>query len=274
MCIFAMPVQSVTDTRIYVAPNVNLDRQLTVYEMSVTLRTPGNAMILPVPGDVNTVELVDLSKAKDILEKLDAAFEFDPYSRSLSRGLTKSVTNDSLTLQVFEVGSYKVSLAATLDDLDRLDPEVFTVSDEAKAALRSSTRDGKFGFVVATLTQSGPYHPLAYIHDSEGPLFVPTRHEHGAGDGDMAEWDHTIFYVGPARSTWDTLGGRVKTARDVFDVQGNYLYRALLADVERHVPQIRAFIHPGAPIHRLRIKGQLRSADLIIPAPDDAALIA
>ena len=90
-------------------------------------QTATPAMILPIPA--GPVEMVDLSAFADIFVELNKAFPKPPARRSKgrSRGGDRSLMLDSF-LEVQAVGSYSVSVAPSLEDLQRIDPSVFTVS--------------------------------------------------------------------------------------------------------------------------------------------------
>jgi hypothetical protein len=178
MCIISNPVESVSQTKILVGPNKNLDRQITVYSNQVNNVSESNAMILPVPHP-STIEFIDLSKYKHLFTDLDKVF-YKPQSRFLSKGMNFSLSANSAKLQVFNVGSYKVSLAMGLSDLNRVDGSVFNLSSGCYDLLKSSY-DSTFGFIICKLAKGlENYHPFAYSHQmiKPGQLFIPTKHYH------------------------------------------------------------------------------------------------
>ena len=266
MCILASPVKSVANTRIFVGYDDSRTRQLTVYSMSVQLQQrtgKGNAMILPVPTGLlaaTSIQPVDLSDTPDFFQPFVERFQVRSRSLSLSTGLDRD------SLAVIRVGNYDVSIVPTVDDVKRLNPDVFAVSAETERTLRKNYPN-RCAFLVAQLRVSGDFHPLGYTHPLVGGhLFVPTRHEHGNTSATAtADWDHEIFYL---------------TARDPVTMplaERNYAYRKTLdASAARHVLQevadqlptdspVRPFLSQGAPLSRLKGRGPLANIDLTIP---------
>lgn len=263
MCILAQPVRTVSNTRIFVGSNGT--RQLTVYEMAVQLAESqsGNAMILPAPAaSPSDIELIDMSDHPKFFDDLDRAF------RMRSRSLSKAPPMLG-RLEVHRVGNYDVSIADTIDDLDRLNPEVFTLSDDAKQALgpNYSRLDGpKHVFIVAVLRESGKFHPLAHTHPiaAGGKLFVPTRHEHGHNHGDdpqggRADWDHHIFHQS-VDNDFDDLPGS-KNHREVRSVKDKFsTTKRVLESAAEKVPALAPYLANG--LVRSKFKGSLRNMDL------------
>jgi hypothetical protein len=273
MCIMAMPVRSVSNTRIFIGTDGT--RQLTIYEMAVELAArrqaanstvaPGNAMILPAPAESpEDIELIDMTKDKGFFDGLDRIFA-NPRgmrSRSLSKGMSDS-------LKVHQVGSYSVSIADTLNDLDRLNPEVFTLSPAAKQALGpnySRINGPKHVFIVATLRESGKFHPLAYTHPNpaDGRLFVPTRHEHGDGEGETASWDHHIYHQSPRADFSELPSGKNHRVALTAEDNTKYVVQPWARYTVETVPELAPFIFVGesAPIVRSKFSGTLKNMDL------------
>ena len=73
MCIISYPVLLVNSTNIFVGPNKNYTRQITVYSNKVHNTKTDNAMILPVPY-ASTVQLFDLSKYPNFFKDIDNCF--------------------------------------------------------------------------------------------------------------------------------------------------------------------------------------------------------
>lgn len=251
MCILALPVRSVSNTRIFTSEHQG--RQLVVYEMSVKMRTSGNAMILPVPtvrkGDIH---LVNLEAVPDFLERMPLLFQ------GMTLGLTKS-----RGLSVEKVGSYLVSVAGNLEELDLVNPEVFTLGPRVKEILSRHYAKG-FCFVVAQLSHSGKYHPLAYTHPlaPEGHLFVPTMHEHG-DDHEKPRWDHQIYTLGghglltsPGRVLFKSSKNRLRAGQ-----VSNYLAR-----VGEKVPDLKGYLdtREDCVLYAFEVKGQQRNMDMLL----------
>lgn len=267
MCIMALPVRSVSNTRIFAGFNPERTRQLTIYEMAVTLQTPGNAMILPVPASgAEDVDLIDMSAVPKFFDDLDTVFEPMYLGTRGSRGVPASGM-----LKVHEVGSYRVSIAGKIDDLLLVDPEVFSLSVDTAATLARHYATG-FAFVVATMRESGKFHPLAYtspLTRTDG-LFVPTRHEHGKVDRvPRAQWDHHIYRQ--RLSMFSELPGskdhtdiRSKNSRDGY---GNVMIQAWARAQIAKVPALAPFLdgdEKTAKVFRSKFQGPLANIDLIL----------
>ncbi len=183
MCIISEPVESVAKTKILVAPDATGTRQLTVYSNAVDNNSPNNAMLLPVPNP-KSVQFHDLSKYKNIFSDCDNSF-YKPVSRSFGLSLNSynSDGHKSAKLAVFDVGSYKVSLAMGIKDLKRVDESVFSLSDGCYEMMSQEYSDPVFGFVICKLnTGREEYHPMGYSHEiSGGKMFIPTKHYHAHG---------------------------------------------------------------------------------------------
>jgi hypothetical protein len=181
MCLISTEIESVSNTKILVAPNNNNTRQLVIYSNNVNNVSESNAMVLPVPLP-QTIKFIDLSKYKEIFEDCAKCF-YNPikslnYSNSISTNSFN--TRDDKPLQVFEVGSYKVSLALNLEQISRVDVRVFKLSQGLKQILETYYYQPYWGFIICKLN-SGPesYHPFAYSHQIiDSKVYIPTRHYH------------------------------------------------------------------------------------------------
>ena len=127
MCIFAFPVESVSDTRIAIMKMPD-NLQLTVYENSVaTSVAGGNVMILPVPNR-ERVEMVDLSQNGWNWSEIDSYYfpqnsnKYPIAAASFSFGMQMQ---SSAPLPVTQCGGYDVSYAPTLQDMARINAFVF-----------------------------------------------------------------------------------------------------------------------------------------------------
>lgn len=201
MCIFSGEIQSVSGTKILVAPvygckletyrkhGVDKQRkvpvgsplQLTVYSNTVS-HTPSDnatAMVLPVPliTGPNRFKFVNLQNYSDLFEDLEMMF---PKMRSQTR-TNSADTNSTDEIPVVQVGSYKASLVNKLRDFSKLNG-VFSLDPGTAEILRKYYATG-YAFVVCQLNPDVTeftYHPFAYVHElrRDGQLFVPTRHYH------------------------------------------------------------------------------------------------
>jgi Putative zinc finger in N-recognin (UBR box) len=232
MCIFSGPVESVSKTKILVAP-ISKETQLTVYANQVHLNDNNPAaMILPFPnptGRSDGVAMVDMTEFKDGFFKLvDRAFpeEFSWQNSDLESVGARGYSTKSL--QVFDCGSYQYSVSPTYGDLDRIQSNVFHLDPSVHALLGTHYGSG-YGFLVCILKKSGSYSPIAYTSPIiNGKLFVPTRHEHGSSHrhqrpwlghsmrepiyatvnaGELADdWDHDLYVLGGIERTLPALG--------------------------------------------------------------------
>lgn len=184
MCIFAYPVESVTNTRIGIV-YMQGNRQLTVYENSV-MTSVGNVMILPVPNTTN-VQMVDLSKTKwdwfsirrtyfPEKQRHDLRFAAAGFGSGGGWGM-----QENAPLPVSQCGGYQVTIAPSLEDMCRVDASVFTLPKDIQDVLKVHYGTG-FSFIVCQFQRGKTAgHPIAYVHGMlpSGSLFIPTRHEHG-----------------------------------------------------------------------------------------------
>ncbi len=266
----AMPVKSVSNTRIFVGCDQVRTRQLTVYEMAVVLQTPGNAMILPVPAsDPSEVELLDLTLVPKFFAKFIRAFEPLTLGLDVMRG-----SRSMEPLKVHDVGNYRVSIAGSVADLSRVDPAVFQLSAETAETL-TSYGEG-FVFVVATFRESGKFHPLAYTHPmpADGTLFVPTRHEHGdkhlpsqkRDTADAAFFDHDICRQESSQFVQPL--GRFDKSSEVSatspDGYGGVMADRWATDQMNRVPGLMPFLRQGqgARLVRSELNGPFKNMDL------------
>jgi len=174
-----------------------------------------NAMILPAPLKAGQkIEVLDLSKDKFSFERISKWFPkiANPRAQKFLKKERKSASSQG-KLDVLAVGNYFISLAETLDDLDRIDPEVFKVSPNIKDLFSKHYSKG-FGFVVCSFdpNKSMKAHPLGYVHDlmDGGKMFVPTRHQHTEEVKDEEDFDHEIYSINTSEE-----GGAGMSVEDV-----------------------------------------------------------
>jgi hypothetical protein len=179
MCMISNEIESVSNTKILVAPNHDKTRQLTVYSNYVSNVSESNAMVLPVPLP-QTLQFIDLSNYANLFEDCAKCF-YNPYkSKSLSYSTNSANTKDDKPLQVFNIGSYKVSVAMNLEQIEKVDSRVFKLSQGLAQTLNTFYYQPYWGFIICKLN-SGPesYHPLAYSHQIiDNKIYIPTRHYH------------------------------------------------------------------------------------------------
>jgi len=288
MCCFNRPVQGVSQTRILVAPTKD-GRQITVYEHKVGVigggrgrkedeekkdkikkeqekAKYGNAMILPCPLKAGSkVQLLDLSKDSFSFERVENYFPKEPVPQSRGVRLHKPVTTDNSKLAVHEVGAYFVSIAENLGDLKRIDPAVFTVSENIEHLFAAHYAAG-FGFIVCCFNPDKAIvdgHPIAYVHDvmPDGRFFVPCRHEHGHGTQAMETFDHFIYSLNTGK------GDAGDTRDEILAAHPQWLYdKDFAADTAVTSALMAPLYAPVTALRRRRIQGKFKNDDLIFVA--------
>jgi hypothetical protein len=199
MCIIPGPIQSVNQTKLFVMPSKDKQRQMTFYSNAVETKDE-NLMILPVPNP-GTLKLhtVKYKRMFRDLERSVAKIHYqaiDLCSRVYSAALTSTDT-----LEILDHGSYRVSIAPTVQDLFRLDTTVFHLTPDLYQFFEKHYTS-EFGYLCCVLKPGViTYEPLCYSHalHSTKKLFVPTLHYHnhdGKVSTDTADWDHCIYSVG------------------------------------------------------------------------------
>ena len=204
---FAFPVKNVKKTKILVAPldTAGLE-QLTIYENSVSRDPAGKpiVMVLPVPNPTKRADFAkfySMTDCNDFFKTLDSRFHRMLQHKSASRGVPDGALFGSLSpLEIVTSGSYSISLAPTISDLDRLQTDFFGELPASFLDFVQKHYPSTFGFIVCQSSKTNEdFEPIAYSHAtaSKGQLFVPTRHEHG-GDGaeEKADWHHKIYVIG------------------------------------------------------------------------------
>jgi hypothetical protein len=138
MCCFSssfVEIVSVSGTLIFVCP-LHGESQFTIYQTFVETKAsaepveglPLPAMVLPFPNGAAGLELVDLSQHDNFFSSLSQCF---PYKQTISytSSTSSSSSSSSGRLAVEEVGGYRCSVARNLQDLQRVDLEVFSLPD-------------------------------------------------------------------------------------------------------------------------------------------------
>lgn len=178
MCLISAAVNRVNNTQLLCAVNRNKTRQFTVYANKVDNPTLNNTMILPVPFP-QTIKFHNLSDYKRIFNDCDSCFSVQAMRLEVSFGMAKKCRGGE-TLKVVSVGSYQASIANSLDELNLVNPDVFTITNEIKQFLAKHYQSMNFGFIICKLEVGNKdYHPFAYSHDiADQKIFLPTKHFH------------------------------------------------------------------------------------------------
>jgi hypothetical protein len=204
MCIVPFPVHSISSTKLFVLPSKDGKRQMTFYKNDVDSMEE-NLMILPYPNP-SSVKLHKI-RYKAMFDDLKKSV-FKPPTRSYpmyDMYATRSLCASASYVPVISHGSYLVSICETLDDLNRVDPTVFTLPPSIFPFF-AKHYNSQFGYLVCRLKEGKhEYEPLCYSHDvlMENKVFVPTLHYHDHGNGsvktDAADWDHAIYSCGTTK---------------------------------------------------------------------------
>lgn len=181
MCLISTEIESVANTQILVAPNYNNTRQLTVYSNYISNLSESNAMVLPIPFP-HTLQFINLSGYKDLFEDCAKCF-YNPnksLNGSYSLNTNSLNTKDDKPLQVFNVGSYQVSVAMNLEQIENVDSHIFELSPGLRQTLQTFYYQEYWGFIICKLNSGQEsYHPIAYSHQIiDSKIYIPTRHYH------------------------------------------------------------------------------------------------
>lgn len=178
MCLISKSVNEVANTELFCGVNTDRTRQITVYANTVDNISTNNAMVLPVPFP-KSVQFHNLENYKNFFSDCKKCFSSPKYGTDGGFSITNGLSLNS-TLKVYDVGSYKVSIANSLDDLCKVNTNVFELSDGLRNELKKTYSNPVFGFIICKLSQGKEkYHPFAYSHQiANGKVFIPTKHYH------------------------------------------------------------------------------------------------
>jgi len=192
----SLPIEEVSKTNIFVGLNSSKTRQITIYSNYVSNNSDSNAMIIPVPFP-RTVKFHNFSHMRNFFANVDKSF---------IKQTDNTVPNYTSSLDVFNIGSYKVSLAQSFTELSRLDKDLFILSEGLEKDLLESYKENYWGFIVFVLAKdSKEYHPFAYSHDLlRRTLYIPTKHYHDHinsrsdhysefDTNRVEDWSHNIY---------------------------------------------------------------------------------
>jgi hypothetical protein len=237
---------------------MNHTRQLTVY--SNTVRTPKkNLMILPVPYP-HSVQF-EPGSYRDLFTDINSSF----YKTTLDQVWATRNINTSTPLPIYNVGSYQVSIAMSVQDILRADRTLFSNLEELVEILQDDYHS-PFGFLLCVLKEGGAsYEPLVYTHNLyKGELFVPTKHYHPSSKGRSHmqsfthDWDHKIFSLGTPLCT------ETHSPSSYMPYKHNSLKWFMF-------PQDFQWGN-GVPLRRLEIKGGYKNIDIHLPLTSRPAL--
>lgn len=263
MCIFIRAINTVTKTRILVAPLPG-NRQLTVYENEVTVKTVSkNCMILPVPTG-QEIQLVDLSQypGGNLWRDCEKMFpEKNVMGAGMSFGWGAGGGGvQQKTLPVHKVGGYMCSIVPTLGDFARLAQQHFQVPENISEILTKNYGQG-FSFVVCMFDNNVIGHPIAYTSARlpSGVCFIPTRHAHGEDNNQIANPLRSVHeMVRCDGCQMEPLIGVRWKCLDCFDHD--------LCDVcfsRGNHPQTHAFVRLPIPMNRMELSEVLSGSNAI-----------
>lgn len=278
MCIILKPVRSVNNTKIFVAPSLpfsSTERQLTVYLNSVNT-LDSNMMILPVPYPDSLKFEKSVMEYKFLFEDLYASLRWPEELKYLSATTRSAFSSSNRTLPVFSVGSYSVSVAPSIQDLDLLNTSIFSLPLDLKHMLEAtygpSVSNIPFGFLCCKL-QPGlqTYEPIAYSHKRpySNKLFVPTKHYH-AHQNQREVGGYSYFgneHPVPIQSQnqdephWDHIVYSIQTSPDEAHRSNAYPKQPNSLDLTR-LPKEYQFSQ-GDIVHCWEKKGRWRNVDLL-----------
>jgi len=173
-------IKAVVSTKLFCGVNSEKSKQIVIYANTVDNSSRNNAMVLPVPFP-DSVSFHNLEKYKEFFSDCASCFiDMTDGSQSL---FTNSYSLEGVPksrLAVYDIGSYKVSLAHSLEDLKRVNTSVFELSKGLDETLKKHYSNPIFGFIICKLAEGNEkYHPFAYSHNiADGKVFIPTRHYH------------------------------------------------------------------------------------------------
>ena len=197
MCIISDTVDIIHSTKILVIPSKSGKQQLTVY--SNTVITPeSNVMCIPVPNPKSVrFEYVP----SDIFSKCATSFK---------NSSNRNVCVDYIS--TFCNSSYNAVIVRSINDLNNQNG--FILTHDVVEFLKKIYPD--YGFILCKLKKGNhTYTPLAYSHDINDTLFIPTKHYQVYVREELSvdyitlkekkpshitdEWDHEIYSIATPR---------------------------------------------------------------------------
>ena len=259
MCIFAGPVQSVTNTNLF-ARLTGEGTQLLAYQMNYVTANE-NAMILPIPvatpSREDSLRFISLKGYDQFFRHLDSAF---PVPRPLIRNRVDSpsrASNSIPKLKVEEVGDFVASFVPTMDDFSRLDQR-FVIP---KSSWDKIPRYSDYGFAVFQLKSlRGKPHPMAFEFETrlEDEVFFPTVHIHDGEVHEREEFDHTLYLQ---NEEFDKVVGDFQNHRTK-DRQTGFVRSQDVAKKRVNIDKSVGMIEPDLLLHRVKIRGKLENKDV------------
>ena len=204
MCIISDKVNNISSTKIFTIPSKNGKRQLTIY--SNTVSTPeSNVMCLPVPNP-SSIRFENISST--IFSQCHKSFN-----------INKSICTDLFS--TFYNSSYNAIIVHSINDINNQNG--FILTHKVVDFLKENYPN--YGFILCKLKKGNTtYKPLAYSHDIQRKLFIPSRHYYTSIKEEMSfdyvsiqekkathaidNWDHEIYSV--ATPLWTHESNKVQ----------------------------------------------------------------
>jgi hypothetical protein len=180
MCLINTEIENVSNNKILVAPNADKTRQIIIYSNYINNISESNAMIIPVPLP-HTIKFINLGNYNNIFEECEKCFYNPNKLKSFNYSTnTFNTREDSLSLDVFNIENYKVSLAMNLDQLSKVDKNIFELNNNLKQILEMYYYQPYWGFIICKLDIGIKfYHPFAFSHEIiDNKIYIPTRNYH------------------------------------------------------------------------------------------------
>lgn len=206
MCMIVGDVRKVSKTKILVSKLPKTNKQLVVYETKISPKDKPVAMILPYPSSTlsKEVEVIDTKPGdSDFFKQIAKNFpQIKSQALSFGRGTGSLGLQTKGYLQVNRAGSYRYSVAKSLEELNRVDPTVFQINSEVLTKLLMSYETLNFGYLVCIIDENVDYSPFAFVCDlpNNKQLYVPTKHYHTHSSNEANknnsfadDWDHEIY---------------------------------------------------------------------------------
>lgn len=263
MCIFCLPVESVSSTRIFA--RVTRDhKQFLAYQMSY--ESAGvNAMILPLPVArpvrEDSLRFINLEGYGAFFDDLDRLFPYTIPAFQVGCGGAEKTSLESLT--VFNIGSFIASFVPTISDFERLDPR-FRLTTEIWDRLPQYT---DFSFAVFQLVEGrSRVHPMAFVFDSaSSDVFFPTLHIHDGAVHDSEEFDHILY---TQHAGLDSRASSYRGA-DVEDKDTEWIRSKSAVETECSIELTQGIVEPKLLVHRKLIQGVYPNRDMTYPIAGD-----
>ncbi len=198
-------------------------------------------------SNADILRVLDFFDFKTFFTECDAWF---PQPRSRQSETKNSAPSRNSKLEVVQIGGYNISIARTLDSIQQIDKDVFSVADNLYQVLQNNYAQG-FGFLICSFDTSKKISskdtaPLAYVHCMGEEFFVPTRHEHGHHE-ELPHWDHVLYM-------WNAKHGGLNTAT-------NNVSALNMTKLNKKLP---APLESCKMMHKASIVGKRKNEDLVI----------